>query len=410
MHSVGCLPRTMFFLDSCLDAFAAVLLLFSLVKLLIVIFFYTFLCIYRRYRHKYHDADGDPSNSNKNNPSRWHHSSSFDSESSSSDNLPKKLLISPPVIHHDNEYIEKRQIILNDYDSQTPTKRVQNAPMFLSSQSNNNTNQNLSTPPNESKTTRKLSSISEKTEKTETDESEPDLLRCRHHNYKRQAIITPVNSKQVPPPLPKKLPTIKNRKKNSRTGGDDDNDSGVERSSSEKSFDEANSIKRHSATSSSVETLNKSKTSINSKPTPTLSFSNVFVTSVSQGETANQSQDVKKPLTSSPSSSSSFSDRLLLSDIATPKPILKKSPQQSSPSSDQDRIPPSYQDQKKMSSILNTKTYIKFPQASTINTNSTKIYVPYKTKEHSPTNSQPKPAPRPSLKQSSFDKQDESLV
>jgi hypothetical protein len=42
--------------------------------------------------------------------------------------------------------------------------------------------------------------------------------------------------------------------------------------------------------------------------------------------------------------------------------------------------------------------------------NSTKIYVPYKAKENSLLHNIPKPAPRPSLKQSSFDKQDESLV
>ena len=134
-----------------------------------------------------------------------------------------------------------------------------------------------------------------------------------------------------------------------------------------------------------------------------MSFSNVFVTSVSQGDTTEPSQDdeTKKSFTTSPSSSLSFSEQLLCADVATPKPILKKFNLQSSPSSDQDRIPPSYHDQKKISSIINTKSYIKLTPVQT----STKIYVPYKPKANIP-----KPAPRPSLKQSSSDRQDESLV
>jgi hypothetical protein len=170
---------------------------------------------------------------------------------------------------------------------------------------------------------------------------------------------------------------------------------GVERSSSEKSFEEQNSSKRRSSTPSSLDTNLK-------KPAPTLSFSNVFVTSVSQGDT----DEAKKSLTTSPSSSSTFSDQLLLTDVTTPKPILKKSHQQSSPSSDQDRIPPSYQDQKKISSIINTKSYVKLTPTQ----HSTKIYIPYKPKDHSLLHKIPKPAPRPSLKHSSFERQDESLV
>ncbi len=104
-----------------------------------------------------------------------------------------------------------------------------------------------------------------------------------------------------------------------------------------------------------------------------------------------------------------MSDQLLLTDVTTPKPILKKSNQQSSPSSDQDHIPPSYHDLKKISSIINTKSYVKLTQPN-LKTNSTKIYIPYKTKENSLLHNIPKPAPRPSLKQSSFDKQDGSLV
>ena len=144
------------------------------------------------------------------------------------------------------------------------------------------------------------------------------------------------------------------------------------------------------------------------KSAPALSFSNVFVTSVSQGDTSERSQDdeTKKSLTTSPSSSVSFSEQLLLPDVTTPKPILKKSNQQSSPSSDQDRIPPSYNDQKNISSIINTRSYIKLNPAQT----STKIYVPYKPKQNILTSNIPKPAPRPSLKQSPVNRQDESLV
>jgi hypothetical protein len=212
----------MFFLDATMDAVAAILLLFSIIKLLIVIFFFSFLCLYYRHRQKHPEI----SSNSMNDSSRWRHSSSFDS--SSSDNLPKKNLISSPIINHDdreNDYIEKRRVILNDYDSHLPNKRVQSAAMILPGLTQLNTN--LSTPSFEQQAARKLSSISERTEKTETDDSEPDLLRIKHYNPKRKAIITPAHQKQPPPrppPLPKKLPTIKNRR---RVVRDEDNDSGI---------------------------------------------------------------------------------------------------------------------------------------------------------------------------------------
>ncbi|UJR37424.1 hypothetical protein I4U23_030127 [Adineta vaga] len=407
MYSVGCLPRTMLFLDDCIDALAYILLFFSLLKLFIVIYFYSFLCVHQRHRRKHLEN----SRQSINDPSQWRHSSSFDS--SSTENIPKKVLLSPSMTnHHFNDFVEKRRVILNDYDSHSPDKRVQNAAPILSLPilSSNNT---LTSPSFEQQTLRKLSSISEKTEKTETDESEPDLLRVKQYNSKQKIIITSANQNyQPPPPLPKKLPNIKNRRK--PIGEDEvDPDSGVEHSSSEKSFDERNSIKRRSDTPTSVDTNSKSNVSIKKpiiKPPPTLSFSNVFVTSVSQGDTPVQTQDdsSKKALTASPSTSSSFSDQLLLSDVTTPKPILKKSNQQSSPSSDQDRIPPSYDDQNNFSSIIHTKSSIKLIQPQ-IN-KSTKIYVPYKSKETPPAHKIPKPAPRPSLKHSSVEKQHESLV
>ncbi|CAF2487436.1 unnamed protein product [Rotaria sp. Silwood2] len=417
MYNVGCLTRTMFFLDSSMNVLAWILLLFSLIKLLIVIYFYSFLCIYQQHRQKH-----PKNNSNLINGSpHWRHSSSF--ESSSTDNLPKKILLSSAmtnqdkITNHENEYIEKRHIVLNEYDSQSSNRRVQDAAMILPppppppppSLSINN---NISAPSYEPQVSRKLSAISEKSEKTETDDSEPDLLRTKQYNQKRKAIITAaVNQKQKQPrpPLPKKLPMIKNRNK---IGRDDDNDNDSEHSSSEKSFEDQNTNKQHSDTLPSIDTNTKSKITTkksNGKPPPILSFSNVFITSVSQGDITKQSQNenIKKPLTTSPSTSSSLSDHLL-TDVATPKPILKKSNQQSSPSSNPDRIPPSYNDQKKLSSIINPKSYVKLTEPH-FNSNSIKTYIPCKTKT-SLLHNIPKPAPRPSLKQSSMGKQDESLV
>lgn len=364
MFSIGCLTRTMFFLDSSMDTLAAMLFFFSIVKFFIVLFFYSFLCLHHhRYREKPRDRDRD--HQHQHSPiahsGEWRHSSSFDSSSSSSDNLPKKLLISSTVA----DLIDKRRVILNDYDSQYPNKRVQDAaPLIHQSSPKDLQEQHI---------LRKLSSISEKTEKTETDESNPDLLRMKNVKPKRPAIIT-----AIPPPLPKKLPIIKNRKK---LLGEEENDSGVEHSPSEKSFDGHHPPRRVQTPTTSIASSTKSKT----KSTPTLSFSNVFVTSVSQTDLKESSPeiDIKKSL----STSSAFSDRLLLSDVTTPKPILKKSHLQSSPSSEPDRIPPSYHDQKNFLSIKKNKSKDNYLR--------------------------PKPAPRPSLKQSSsssIERQEESLV
>ena len=352
----------MFFLDSSMDSLAAVLFFFSIVKFFIVLFFYSFLCLHH---HRYREKPRDHQHQQQSpiaHSGEWRHSSSFDSSSSSSDNLPKKLLISSAV----PDLIDKRRVILNDYDSQYPSKRVQDAPALVRAPSPKDLQeQNL---------LRKLSSISEKTEMTETDESNPDLLRMKNDKAKRPAIIT-----AIPPPLPKKLPIIKHRKK---LLGEEENDSGVEHSSSEKSFDGHHPPRRVQTPTTSIDSSIKSKT----KSTPTLSFSNVFVTSVSQTDLKESSPetDIKKSL----STSSAFSDHLLLSEAPTPKPILKKSHPQSSPSSEPDRIPPSYQDQKKFSSVTTMKS-----------------------KDN---HTRPKPAPRPSLKQSSSSsierQQEESLV
>lgn len=461
MFSVGCLTRTMFFLDSCMDALAAVLLFFSILKLFIVLFFYSFLCIYQRNHRKYRESDPH----SMNNSSEWRHSSSFDS--SSTENLPKKILISTPVTrqaeiaHHD--FVEKRRVILNDYDSQTPNKRVQGAAVLLPVSSSSSSpassaspasSKSLTTTAHEHNALRKLSSISEKTERTETDESEPDLLRITPLKTKRQVIITAAHLKRSPPPLPNKLPIIKHRRRIARDD-ENDNDSGtsqrarasfpsaglsrgrifawgekekdlfsmstcqihivsvclllwlgVERSSSEKSFGDHSISKQRAQTPTKLDSATKNKL-VKVKSVPTLTFSNVFVTSVSQTDTKESSadDDIKKLLTASSSTSSSLSDHLLFTEVVTPKPILKKSPQQLSPSSDHDRIPPSYHEQKKLSSLVSNKPYVKLTQPHGTN-HSSKSYVPVNRKE----NLTPRPAPRPSLKHSSIDKQDESLV
>ena len=460
MFSVGCLTRTMFFLDSCMDALAAVLLFFSILKLFIVLFFYSFLCVYQRNHRKYRESDPH----SMNNSSEWRHSSSFDS---STENLPKKILISTPVTRPadiaQHDFVEKRRVILNDYDSQTPNKRVQGAAVLLPSSSSSSSpassaspesSKSLTTTSHEHSALRKLSSISEKTERTETDESEPDLLRIKPPHTKRQVIITAAHQKRSPPPLPNKLPIIKNRRRIARED-ENDNDSGtsqrsrvsfpsagskrggifaqgekakhlfvlmstcqihivsifllwpgVERSSSEKSFGDHSISKQRAETPTKLDSTTKDKP-VKVKSVPTLTFSNVFVTSVSQTDTKESSpdDDIKKLLIGSSSTSSSLSDHLLFTEVVTPKPILKKSPQQLSPASDHDRIPPSYHEQKKLSSLVSNKPYVKLTQPHGSN-HSSKSYVPVNRKE----NLTPRPAPRPSLKHSSIDKQDESLV
>ena len=62
-----------------------------------------------------------------------------------------------------------------------------------------------------------------------------------------------------------------------------------------------------------------------------------------------------------------------------------------------------------MSSIINSKSYVKLPELH-IHKPSTKVYAPCKAKGNSSLQNIPKPAPRPSLRQSSTNKQDESLV
>ena len=177
MYSIGCLTRTMYFLDSCLDALAYVLLFFSLIKFFLVLFFYSYLCIYHNDRRHW-----NKSRALADDRSAYRYSSSF--ESSSPETLPKKVRI---VSTHDdddddqqqqqqNDYVEQRRMITDDYDQSRPTT----------------TTAFYQTEFYEPRSSRKLSSISEKTEKTETDDSDPDLLRLKHYKSKRRAIITAV--------------------------------------------------------------------------------------------------------------------------------------------------------------------------------------------------------------------------
>ncbi|CAF2066762.1 unnamed protein product [Rotaria magnacalcarata] len=350
MYSIGCLTRTMFFLESWMDALAYILLFFSLIKLFIVLFFFSLLCLYQR-----NGRDRLKNNRNLiNDSSVWRHSLSVDS--SSGDNLSKTVLMPTRIINNDeHDNVEKRRLIQNEYDTAATT----------TSSSSNQRTQNTSTilPPSsaaynnalaiayEPYASRKLSSISERTEKSETDESEPDNTRLKNLNSQRKAIITSVYPKQYLPLLSKQLPIVKSRRKHVR---EDDNDSGVERSSSEKSFDDQQ--KSHANNSAITNPIVNSKQT-NNKSSNLLSLSNVFITSISQNETKD--------------------DHVPSTDIIMPKPILKKS----SPHSSSDRIIIDFRDQKNLSSIY---------------TNTSSLL--YKI---------PKPIPRSTLKQS---KQDESLV
>lgn len=201
MYNAGCLPHTLFFLDICMNTLAYTLLFFSLIKLIISLFFYTFICIYQRQRQnlakkrRYINDDS----------SLYRYSSSFDS--SSTDNIPKRSFITSIELNqdeHDNDYIEKQQ----EYDlSDTTIISPSNVlPSYY-----------------ENKITRKLSSISEKTEKTETDESDPDLLRSRNYKPERIPMITTIVNPSIS--TTKKIPIVKIRRKIPR---DEDNDSGLD--------------------------------------------------------------------------------------------------------------------------------------------------------------------------------------
>jgi hypothetical protein len=174
MFYVGCLTRTMYFLDASMDSLAFVLLFFSLIKLFIILFFYSFLCLHRQKRMKSNGHLIDDS-------SIWRHSSSLDS--SPMDSLPRKNFLLPLITNEETNDTEKR-----DYD--------------------------LSSSPNIS---RKLSAISERTERNETDDSEIDLSSSRYYQPTHGGYITTI--------VPTKYPPVKSRRRIIRINNDDD-DSG----------------------------------------------------------------------------------------------------------------------------------------------------------------------------------------
>ncbi|UJR08808.1 hypothetical protein I4U23_013063 [Adineta vaga] len=329
MFSTGCLNRTLYFLDSWMDALAYVLLFFSLIKFFIVLFFYSFLCIYYRNRQ----------NQSSNNPIIWRRSSSLDSLSGN--NLPRKQLLSSPpnppprttIIDQDeneNRYVEQRRLTSNKGPENGSTAIV---PSLLN-------DKDLEDYYERERISRKLSSISERTEKTETDESEPELLRLKYYTPNRKTIISTVQDKYHPTIQPKKLPLIKIRRKPLRED-ENDHDSGVERSSSEKSFEDHTNQKSYI---DPPNTPTKSKQSqSNNSSSSALSFSNVFITSVSQAQSLED--ELKRPLVPP------TSNRSRLKTTFTPKPILKKTSHQTLSF----RKPTDYYNKKTSSSIY-TKT------------------------------------------------------
>ncbi|CAF0897007.1 unnamed protein product [Adineta ricciae] len=315
MFSVGCLNRTLYFLDSCMDALAYVLLFFSLIKFFIVIFFYSFLCMHYRSRQS-------PPMYNS---STWRPSTSLDPS-------PRKQVLPPRKVDHDDNhdrYTEQRRSQSNEYHKSSHENITTSiVPSTL-------TNKDLAEYYERQFVSRKLSSISERTEKTETDESEPDLLRLKYNPSNRKATTSTVQENfQLSVVPPKKTPIIKARRKPTRED-ENDHDSGVERSSSEKSFDDHSNLKLYTE----VPALPPKSKQVNNNNSSSLSFSNVFITSVSESQLVED--ELKRPLVHTSSHRSRSKDSI------TPKPILKKPSRQTSPL----RIPADYYNQKKSSSI-----------------------------------------------------------
>jgi hypothetical protein len=231
MFNEGCLGPTMFFLDSWMDALSYILLFFSLIKLFIVIYFYSFLCLNYQYRQKRLEKKNRDL---INDSSMYRHSSSFNS--SSTENLPKRILMPSTRTNQDesdnsdHEYNDSRRVLLDEYDSSTsPTKKTYTTTIISPSSFDNNG----LTAYYEQHGSRKLSSISEKTEQNETDEGESDPSRLKLYKPKRTVIVTNVQQKYQPPPIPKRLSIIKNRRNILR---EDENDSGPQPTSNTNFF------------------------------------------------------------------------------------------------------------------------------------------------------------------------------
>ena len=123
--------------------------------------------------------------------------------------------------YDDRRLLENRSVVLNDYDISSSSNPSAVTTTIISPNYSNDTSPAAAS--YEQRPSRKLSSISELTEKTETDESEPDLSRPRLYN--RHPTIIAIPKRRYPPPLPRQLPVIMIRRSLAR---DDEyaNDSG----------------------------------------------------------------------------------------------------------------------------------------------------------------------------------------
>jgi hypothetical protein len=173
MYNIGCLTITMDFLNSCMDALSSVLLTFSLIQLVIVLFFYAYLCIYQ-HEHRKHAQS-----LTSNHLSTHHRSSSFDA--SSTESLPKMVRpISFENDEHDDNEQQCHTSTNDEYFSTTivsPTVLIDPLDLYALN------------------STRKLSSI---TERTETDESESDGSHLKLYAHKRNRLV---NKKSSSPSL-----------------------------------------------------------------------------------------------------------------------------------------------------------------------------------------------------------------
>ena len=217
MFSIGCITPTMVFLDASMDALAYILLFSSLLKFLIILFFYTFLYVYHRNRSKQTEK-GRPSLKDS---STFRYSTSSDSPSQ--DNLSKKSLLSSAVTNQgvsDKEYIEKRRATSNKYESSLINQQTQNTTRVSTSPVNNKKR----TSSYDQYKLRRLSPISERTERSEDDDSEPEHLRVRYYRPRSNSIALPSGKYLYPSVVPSTSPTIKTRRMSPQV---DDRDSGT---------------------------------------------------------------------------------------------------------------------------------------------------------------------------------------
>ena len=212
MFSVGCLTRTIYFLNTCMDALAFVLLFFSLIKLCIILFLYSYLCIHENDRRKRWPKTSSPLPCD---PKIRQHSSP--------DGSPKKVRVafalSDTDDYDEHRLLDNRSVMPNDYDISSNLSTL--TATIVSPNYANVTGPGAASC--EQPALWKLSSIMEVPERTETDDSEPDLPRPRQNSWK--TTITAIPKRRHPPPLPRQMPVTINWRSHGR---DDEyaNDSG----------------------------------------------------------------------------------------------------------------------------------------------------------------------------------------